>query len=195
MKETTIKINLQLYIKDRQEWRSWLEENHATASEAWLVFFKAHSRQACISYDDALDEALCFGWIDSLIQKLDEERYARKFTPRKNFAKWSQANQKRVARLIREGRMTAAGLAKVGELPADIESAPRHTRPVPAMLPQVEQVLRSYPQAWDILEGMPPSYQRSYIGWLNDAKRPETLEKRVQEAVKLLMERKPLGMK
>ena len=103
-------------MASREEWRAWLEKNHSTKSEIWLLFYKQHTGKPCVSYDDALDEALCFGWVDSIVKRVDDERYLRKFTPRKNGSIWSEANKKRAERLIREGRMTQAGLARVKEV-------------------------------------------------------------------------------
>ncbi len=108
-----MKIEHSLYVTNRQDWRSWLEKNYASQGEVWLIFYKKPSPNANISYEDAVEEALCFGWIDSLIQKIDDETYGRKFTPRAINAKWSPSNRRRVAKLVREGRMTEAGLAKV----------------------------------------------------------------------------------
>ncbi len=110
-----MKISASLYVSTREEWRAWLEQHHQGESEVWLIYYKAHTGQPSIPYEDSVEEALCFGWIDSIIQKLDEDRYARKFTPRTNTARWSEPNRRRVAKLIREGRMTAAGLAKIQE--------------------------------------------------------------------------------
>src|SRR5215510_2168741 len=90
------------------EWRTWLQENHQSESEVWLIFHKIHTGIASVDYSDALDEALCFGWIDSLIRRLDEARYARKFTPRKPDSKWSPTNRKRYAELRESGRLMPA---------------------------------------------------------------------------------------
>ncbi len=97
----------------RHDWRAWLEENHHRETEIWLVFYKSHTGHPCVSYEDAVEEALCFGWIDSLVKRIDDDRYAQKFSPRKPGSKWSVSNRRRMAKLIREGRMTPAGLATV----------------------------------------------------------------------------------
>jgi uncharacterized protein YdeI (YjbR/CyaY-like superfamily) len=94
------------------EWRAWLAEHHDRETEIWLVFYKKHTGKPGISYQDALEEALCFGWVDILVRRLDDERYAQKFTPRKARSNWSEINRRLFARLVEEGRMTAAGLAK-----------------------------------------------------------------------------------
>src|SRR5512144_3276509 len=99
---------------DAASWRAWLAAHHAKAKGVWLVFAKKHTGKPCIGYDEALDEALCYGWIDGVIKRIDEESYLRKFTPRSNTTNWSPKNRKRVAELISEGRMTKSGLAVLG---------------------------------------------------------------------------------
>src|ERR671918_650136 len=94
-----------------RQWRTWLEKHHRSESEVWLVFHKQHTGVSCVSYKDALDEALCFGWIDSLIKRIDDDRYARKFTPRQPTSKWSDINRKRWEELKAAGLLTSAGLA------------------------------------------------------------------------------------
>ena len=107
----SVTVKKSLHVTSRAAWRAWLERNHRRKTEVWLVFFKAHTGKPRVEYDDAVEEALCFGWVDSLVKRLDEERYAQKFTPRKAGSRWSPSNRTRVAKLVREGRMTPAGLA------------------------------------------------------------------------------------
>jgi uncharacterized protein YdeI (YjbR/CyaY-like superfamily) len=95
------------------DWRSWLEGNHATEDDVWLMISKRHSETVSVTVDQAVEEALCFGWIDSSMQPIDEDRYALRFTPRRKASNWSERNKTRVARLMEEGRMTEAGLAEV----------------------------------------------------------------------------------
>ncbi|MFP3944469.1 MAG: YdeI/OmpD-associated family protein [Alphaproteobacteria bacterium] len=101
------------------DWRDWLEENYGRCDEIWLVFYKKHTGKAAISYEEAVEEALCFGWIDSVKRRLDDERYAFRFTPRKPSSKWSPSNIRRVEKLIAEGRMTPAGLEPVERAKAE----------------------------------------------------------------------------
>lgn len=98
------------YARDRKEWREWLSKNHDKEKEIWLIYYKKASGKKSISYNDAVEEALCFGWIDSIEKSLDSERFAGRFTPRKPNSNWSKSNRERVKRLIREGKMTEAGL-------------------------------------------------------------------------------------
>ncbi len=166
-----MEIKHSLYVATRQAWREWLAEHHASQREVWLVFYKQHTGQPSLPYADALDEALCYGWIDSIIQKIDEERYARKFTPRTNTAKWSEVNLRRVAVLIQEGRMTPAGLAKLGDAQPINPAIPRAAPPPLEIPPQVEQTLRANPLAWENFCKLPPSHRKRYLGWALSAKR------------------------
>ncbi len=190
-----MKLTNTFYAKDLAEWHAWLEEHYASLREIWLIYYKAHTGQPCVDYEDSVQEALCYGWIDSLIQRIDEQTYARKFTPRTNTAKWSESNKKRVAKLIREGRMTAAGLAKLGDLPVD-GSEPPETKPLPFTIPpEIEQRIRENPDAWENFNKLAPSQRRLYIGWATSARRAETVERRLKEVIDDLEQNKPLGLK
>ena len=180
-----------LDARTRERWRNWLAEHHGSESEVWLVFHKRHTRRASIDYGDAVDEALCFGWIDSLIKRLDDERYARKFTPRKPDSKWSTANRKRYAQLRASERLAPAGLER-----APTDRSGDAPRPSQSEVPQyIEQALRSRPPAWNYFERLAPSHRRMYIGWIDTAKRQETKTRRLREAVGLLVAGKKLGLK
>ena len=104
-----------LHFATAETWRAWLEENHATRDDAWLLISKKHAGTPSVTVDQAVEEALCFGWIDSSMQPIDDERYTLRFTPRRKTSNWSERNKDRAARLIEEGRMTEAGLAKIAE--------------------------------------------------------------------------------
>jgi uncharacterized protein YdeI (YjbR/CyaY-like superfamily) len=178
--------------RDGAEWREWLAGHRDSESEVWLVFHKQHTGQPCIAYTDALDEALCFGWIDSLVQRLDDQRYARKFTPRKSDSKWSTINRKRYAQLQASGRLTPAGMerpptARNGDAPA--------RRTTPETPPYIGEELRRRPEAWAFFEKLVPSCRREYIGWIDSAKRPETRARRLAEAIGMLAGGKKLGLK
>src|SRR5262245_46769206 len=98
---------------DRENWRIWLAKNHASEKEVWLTFAKKHTGRAGMSYEESVEEALCYGWIDSTVKRINDESYARKFTPRTDTANWSELNKRRAEKCIREGRMTEVGLAKI----------------------------------------------------------------------------------
>jgi uncharacterized protein YdeI (YjbR/CyaY-like superfamily) len=98
-----------------EEWRSWLQANHAVQNEVWLIFYKKHTGISGVTFEEATEEALCFGWVDSIMKRIDDEKYALRYTPRRKGSVWSEGNKKRVAKLIEQGRMTEAGLAKIDE--------------------------------------------------------------------------------
>ena len=99
-----------LYVKTGSEWRKWLTKNHNNVGEVWLIFFKKETGKISIDYESAVEEALCFGWIDSLVKKIDEERYVRKFTPRKDKSAWSESNKKRVKKVNEQPRSKLRGI-------------------------------------------------------------------------------------
>ena len=180
-----------LEVRTLKEWRNWLGKHHATEREVWIIFHKRHTGRLSIAYADALDEALCFGWIDSLVKRLDDERYARKFTPRKPGSRWSAVNRKHYERLKTAGRLMPAGL----NLPPTERSyaAPRS---LPAQLPPyIRKAFRGEPQAWKNYQNLTPSQQRRYLGWIEYAKKDETKMKRLREAISLLSAGRKLGLK
>ena len=189
-----MEMNKTTSAADRSEWRDWLEKYHATEKEVWLVYFKKGCGKPSVTYPESLEEALCFGWIDSLIQKIDEEKYARKFNPRRPGSRWSELNKHLVAKLVKEGRMTGAGLASVDfNLPeADGRRPKRPELPLPDWL---KTGLMTSPKAWENFSKLPPSHRRNYIGWISDAKREETRRRRILEAIRMLEKNERLGMK
>ncbi len=186
-----------VYFAWREEWRRWLELNHDKAKEVWLVYYKKPSGKPRISYEDAVEEALCFGWVDSLVKKLDDERYAQKFTPRKNTSKWSQSNLRRIKKLMAEGRMTAAGMAKyecVVENPERI--LPERTPSTRIDFPDdLIQELDSDLLARDNFLGYSQSYQDLCLRWINAAKKGETRAGRIAEVVELAGQGRKIGLK
>lgn len=180
-----------LDVRGRQEWRNWLRAHHDSESGIWLVFHKRHTADESVSYDAAVEEALCFGWIDSLVKRLDKDRYARKFTPRKPESRWSTINRRRYAKVKARRLLAAPGLKRAptgrsGDAP----------RPSVSVVPSyIEKQLKANVRAWDYFEQLAPSYRRAYIGWIDSAKRKETKEKRLREVISLLATGKKLGLK
>ena len=176
-----------LHAPDRAAWRKWLERHHARAAEIWLVYYKKHTGKRAIDYSEALDEALCFGWIDGKVQRMDDERYRQRFTPRTKRSRWSAVNLDHVARLTAEGRMTEAGLSAARQALESGPTAPAATRPAPARMPaDLRAALRAEPRAQALWETLAPSHRRQYLLWVTEAKRPETRERRVCETVRRL---------
>jgi uncharacterized protein YdeI (YjbR/CyaY-like superfamily) len=167
-----------VFAKDRGEWRRWLAKNFARADEIWLVFYKKTSGKPTVSYDHAVEEALCFGWIDGMIKKLDEECYAQRFTPRKAKSAWSKSNIERVDRLIAEGKMTPAGLK------AYHSTDRREVTPLPVQMPKdLEERFRKQRAAWTNYQKFPPGYRRVTAGWVASAKKEETRVKRLDKLI------------
>ncbi len=180
---------------NREGWRAWLEQNHPTEKEIWLVQHKKHTGQAGLSYEDAVEEALCFGWIDGLVKSVDADKYLLRFTPRQSRSIWSETNKKRVARLIRQGRMTEAGLARIEEAKENGEwdkaTLREDTTRIP---PELEKALRSNRKAREHLAKLAPSYKKQFFWWIASAKTEITRQKRVRDAVRLLEQNKRLGI-
>ena len=183
--------------KNAQDWRKWLEKNHEREQEVWVVYFKSAGGKKGIDYETSVEEALCFGWIDTIIQKIDEEKYARKFNPRRMDSQWSETNKRRVAKVIAEGRMTDAGMAKVTFDVKQVDlarSKAKQSKPPMEIPEKVRQTLKSHPKVWEAFQKLPPSHKRNYILWLMDAKKPETFEKRLNMTIKELKAGKPTSM-
>ncbi len=192
-----MKIPKTIYLINRDDWRAWLEKNHDIETEIWLIYYKKHTNRPRIPYEDAVEEALCFGWIDSIVKKLDDERYIQKFTPRKDNSRWSELNKRRVRKLIKEGRMTKHGLAKITEesLSTSGDSKPKRNRK-DLIIPQyMKKALMKNKKAWENFNNLAPSYQRNYVGWITNAKKEETRERRLKEAIGLLAKNERLGLK
>ena len=194
-----VKISIhpaRLHVKNRKDWRKWLCDNHQKEKEIWLVYYKKHTGYPRVSYNDAVEEALCFGWIDSIVKTIDDETYMQKFTPRKAKSNWSDSNKKRVAKLIGTGELTAAGLKTIETAKANgcWDRAITSTKSV-EMPVELENALGVNKDAKDFFTSLSPSCQRQYMGWIGSAKRPETRQKRAKEAISMLNKKQKLGMK
>jgi uncharacterized protein YdeI (YjbR/CyaY-like superfamily) len=179
-----------LHIRSRQQWRTWLAKHHASSAGVWLVRYKAHTGVKSIPYEDTVREALCFGWIDSLIKRLDSDRYALKVTPRQPTSKWSDINRKRWAELEAAGLLTAAGLAAA---PTNNSYAPRPV--IPDLPVYIAKELKANFKAWESFRELAPTYRRHFVVWIHTAKRQETRERRIRESIRLLAAGKKLGLK
>ncbi len=173
-------------FKTREAWRKWLVRNHARKSEIWLVYYKKGSGKTSVTYNEALEEALCFGWIDSTVRTIDAERYAQRYTPRKASSIWSVRNKKLVLKLKAEGRMTQAGWAKV--LVARRNGQWKALDKVDLRLEPPEDFLQalSAAGAGEAFEKLPISPKKMFVWWIIEAKRPETRERRIGIAVRMI---------
>ena len=179
-----------LRVTSRRQWRAWLSKHHTSSPGVWLVFHKAHTGVKSIPYEDAVREALCFGWIDSLVKRLDDDRYALKITPRKPTSKWSDLNRRRWGELKAAGLLTTAGLAAA---PTNNTYAPRPV--IPELPLYIAKALKVNSRAWKFFRELAPTYRRNFVVWIHMAKRPETRARRIRESISLLAAGKKLGLK
>ncbi|MBX2892961.1 MAG: YdeI/OmpD-associated family protein [Saprospiraceae bacterium] len=177
------------YPRDRAEWRAWLEAHHKTKTEVWLRTFRKASGQPSLPYDDMVEECLCFGWIDGISKKYDEDSAVQRITPRRKKSFLSELNRQRVWKLQRLGLMTPAGIepiaAQIGSPDAPLE--------MPAWL---EEALKADPQIWEIFQQFPHHYKRLKIGWITeirgDSRRDEAI-KRLNYLLKMTAQGKMYG--
>lgn len=160
-----MEIGKTLYVTARSKWRAWLSKHHATSSDIWLIFYKVSSGKPRISYDDAVLEALCFGWIDSIVKKMDEESFAQRFSPRKSTSVLSQMNIERIRELIKENKMTPAGLAAISH--AFDPKAPPPEFKIPS---GILKAVKANSEAWKYFQKLPESYKRIRIAYIESRK-------------------------
>lgn len=172
----------------RAEWRAWLEQHHAHASGVWLISYKKASGKPHVEYDAAVEEALCFGWIDSRPGTLDDQRAMRWFTPRKPGTGWSRINKERVARLSAAGQMAPAGLARVEVARQDGSWSALDAVEALEIPPDLTAELARYPLAQQHFDVFPRSAKRAILEWIASAKTPATRAKRVAESARLAQE-------
>ena len=183
----------EIHPKTRAGWRSWLKENHATCDGVWLIYYRASTGKRRLSWEDAVREALCFGWIDSKVKPIDDERYKQIFTPRKPRSVWSKINKEYVAELIEAELMTDAGLRAV-EL-AKKNGAWSLLEPVDALIvpPELESALQRSERAREAYEALSRPAKRSMLYSLYSAKREDTRAKRLAKALAALEGGESLG--
>ena len=179
-----------LDVQTRVEWRQWLAKHHASSPGIWLLRHKQHTGVPSMRYEDLVCEALCFGWVDSLIKRLDDKRYAIKVTPRKPTSKWSDVNRKRWRQLKAAGLLAAPGLAAA---PTANSYAPRPS--IPQLPAYIANALKTNLAAWQHFQALAPTYRRDFVVWIHTAKRPETRDRRIRESIRLLSAGKKLGLK
>src|SRR5437660_2893103 len=146
-----------LYVTNREERRAWLTRHYQSETEVWLIYYKKQTGRPRISYDQAVDEALCFGWIDSIVKRMDDEKFAQKFTPRRDCTTWSALNKRRLRKLIREGRMTEAGLAKIDIAMRGEEARAKESKGDVEIPRVVQHAVRADENAWERLQNLTPS--------------------------------------
>jgi uncharacterized protein YdeI (YjbR/CyaY-like superfamily) len=172
------------HATSRQEWRNWLEANHAASPGVWFVYYKQSSGKQRVSYQDAVEEALCYGWIDSLTRKFDDERYLQLFTPRKAKSVWSKPNKERVTRLIQAGLMAAPGLAKIEAARQDGSWNALDDIDTLTIPDDLRDALAANPTAGRHFQAFSNSAKKGILWHIASAKRPETRSKRIEQIVR-----------
>ena len=198
MKKPSAKQPGTLEVHSRDAWRKWLSTHHASESDIWLVFRKGR-RPGTLDYEAAVEEALCFGWIDSLIKRLDEARYARRFTPRTSESVWSPSNRRRYAKVKAAGLLTPAGVSRSptarGARHASGTEAQVVIRQALKKTNGIERALKANRPAWHFFQSLRPPDRQRYVIWIATARRDDTRQRRVQESIDLLAAGRKLGLK
>jgi uncharacterized protein YdeI (YjbR/CyaY-like superfamily) len=161
------------------EFRAWLEEHHETAGEVWVGYYKKATGKPTMTWSEAVDEALCFGWIDGKVQRMDEQRHRQRFTPRRPRSNWSAVNIAKIAELRAQGRMTPAGEAAFAARRADGSPYSYERRHEAAFDADQEAEFRGSQSAWEWFNAQSPSYRTMATFWVVSAKRPETRARRL----------------
>jgi uncharacterized protein YdeI (YjbR/CyaY-like superfamily) len=173
-----------LYVADRRAWRAWLKQNHRNEKEVWLAYSKKHTGKTRIAYNDAVEEALCFGWIDSTVRTIDADTYAQRFSPRKPGSRYSQANVERLRKLIKQGKVLKDVIAAVSE-----SAAARFRVP-----PDILAALQEDKEAWKNFKRFSPSYVRIRVAFIEGARnRPAEFRKRLGYFVRMSARNKIFG--
>ena len=171
-----------LLCRTRAEWRAWLAKNHATAPDIWLIYYKKGSGKSAVAYADAVEEALCYGWIDSIAKGRDAQSWVQRFSPRRPKSVLSELNKERIRKMIRQRKMRAAGLRSV----AHHLEGPSRATPARFVFPQdILAILRKDPVVWKQYRSFPLSYRRIRIGWIDSVRnRPAEFQKRLAFFIK-----------
>jgi uncharacterized protein YdeI (YjbR/CyaY-like superfamily) len=179
-----------LDVQTRAEWRRWLEKHYASSSGIWLLRHKKGAGVKSMPYEDLVCEALCFGWVDSLIKRLDDNEYTIKVTPRQPTSKWSDLNRKRWKELKAAGLLAAPGLAAA---PTTNRYAPKPK--VPDLPAYIGTAFKSNSKAWTFFQGLSARNRRDFVVWIHTARRSETRERRIRQSIELLSAGRTLGLK
>jgi len=170
---------------DHEEWRKWLEENHSSKEEVWVIIHKKKSAKKGLTYEEAVEEAVCFGWIDSKMQSIDAVSFRQRFSPRKKTSIWSKSNRERAEKMIRKGRMTQAGFETINEAKSNGKWDTAYSSKIAPALPKdLEKALKENESAWKNFKEFSNSTKFQYIYWVENAKKDETRRKRIIDVVK-----------
>jgi len=185
-----------LYVKNRKEWRAWLKKHHRTAPEIWLVYYRKASSKPRIPYNDAVEEALCFGWIDSTLKPIDDEKFAQRFSPRRKNSPLSEMNKERVRRLIQAKKITRFGMESIKHhFDSNSKASASHQLKNFRLPKDILETIQHDPIAWKNFQKFPESYKRIRVGWIDGARnRPEVFKQRLQYFLKMTAKNKRFGM-
>jgi uncharacterized protein YdeI (YjbR/CyaY-like superfamily) len=186
---------MELHFKNRKEWRKWLEKNSSSIDGFWMVNYKKHTKKECIDYDEAVEEALCFAWIDGKIKRINDEYFVRWFTPRRAGSHWSKINIGRIEKMLKKGKVKKAGLDAYNEIFKKPELAyDNRTEGQPEVPGDLLSALKENQTAFINFTNFPPSARNLYIRWLNNAKRAKTRSGRIIRIVDLSAQNERPGM-
>ena len=172
-----------IYFESPAAFRRWLAANHDTASELVVGFHKAHTGKPSLTWPESVDEALCFGWIDGVRHRVDEDRYTIRFTPRRRNSLWSFVNVRRVKALTEQRRMQPAGLAAFEARRAERGGAYSFEQPLTKLTPAEIRAFKANKPAWRFFEAQPPGYRKTAVFWVTSAKKPETRTRRLDTLI------------
>lgn len=179
-----------LYVTERKKWRSWLAKNHNKEKEIWLIYYRKSSGKKRIPYNDAVEEALCYGWIDSIMKRIDEEKFAQRFSPRRSNSVLSQMNRERIHRLIKQKKMTVKGLNAVKHV---FDGSSKYSKCI--IKDDIIRLLKEDKITWENFRKFPESYKRIRIEWIEGTRtRPEIFKKRLKYFLKMTAKNKKYGM-
>lgn len=182
-----------VYCKNRGEWREWLQRNCSSKAEIWLIYYKKHTGKPSIPYGDAVEEAICFGWIDGRVKTIDDEKYMQRYSPRTSKSAWSVINVERAEKMIEQGKMTECGLKIFQEGIKSKKRIPSSKKfSVPSYL---ARALSENKKAWSNFQNFAPSAKLAYVYWVTTAKKAETRQKRIEETVKAIAQNRKFGEK
>jgi uncharacterized protein YdeI (YjbR/CyaY-like superfamily) len=185
---------LKKLFKNRNEWRSWLKKNHDKESEIWLIFYKVKINKKSIKYDGAVEEALCYGWIDSIVRRIDDQMHMQKYTPRKDRSNWSNKNKLRVEKLIKDGSMTEYGLRKIETAKLNGSWNILDSVDIRIETPEdLRNALELNHEAKNKYKKLAPSRKKQFLYWIVSARRIETRTKRINNTIQLILENKRPG--
>lgn len=183
-----------LYVTNRKDWRAWLRKNHNKKKEIWLIYYKKHTNKPRIPYDDAVEEALCYGWVDSTAKRIDEERFMQRYTPRNKNSLWSEINKKRAEKMMKLRKMTKIGTEKIKIAKKNGKWDNAYTSKKKLDLPPDLKKALIKNKAFENFNNLANTYQNMYISWVIDAKKKETRLRRIKIVVERSLINKKAGI-